>query len=89
MTNLKKVLETRFKHYYPKKRLLAVQLNGFSHKVFFDNGKAEEDVMVHTVSFYAPEQNWKSEAIGLFEGIPHHSYQGSGEEVVWVYPNQR
>jgi len=89
MSMLKKVIETRFNHHYPKKRLLAVQLNGFSHKVFFDNGNAEEDVTVHSVSFYAPEQDWKKEAISLFEGISHHQYQGNAEEIVWVYPNQR
>jgi hypothetical protein len=86
---MKKHLEERFAELYPKKRLLAVQLNGFTHSVFYDNGRKNSDVQIDRMSFYAPEQSWSEQALQLFEGISHNDYQNNAEEIVWVKPSDR
>lgn len=86
---MKTELKKKFKLLYPNKRLLAIQLNGFSHKVFYDEGTAESHVQTDEFSGCMPEGNWKIEATKLFNGIGHNSYQGNAKEYVYINPTQR
>lgn len=75
-------------------RLLAIQLNGFSHKVFFDKGTKNSKVQVAEFSGYASEaerngyRNREIAAIMLSD-IAHAPYQGNPCEIVYVKPNER
>lgn len=77
------LLEQRFNQLYAGKRLLGIQLNGFSHKVFYDNGSNENPIEIETYSAYMPESNPTKQIVLLFNGIPHHEYQG--DPIVYVY----
>ena len=92
--NLKTKLAERFKAQYPDKRLLAVQLNGFSHKAFYDNGNKDSAIEVLEFSGYADsivdtgfENNDKLRPI--FDGIPHYEYKHNATEIVYINPENR
>lgn len=87
--HMKKKLRQRFLKAYPKKRILAVQLNGFSHKVFYDSGLPFEPVKCDEWSGCMPEGQWSSGASLLFNGIGHSSYQNNAQEIVYVNPEER
>lgn len=86
---IKELLEERFKEQFPKKRLLAIHLNGFSHSVFMDSGDADDEVEAESISFYAPEQTPAKGLPELFQGFGHGTYQGNAKEYVWVLPSER
>lgn len=86
---IKSLLVERFDTLYPGKRLLAVQLNGFSHSVFYDSGDGEDDIIVDRVSFYAPEMSFSNEARKMFDGFGHGVYQNNAKEYVWIKPDER
>jgi hypothetical protein len=86
---IRSLLEERFHEVYKNKRLLAVQLNGFSHSVFYDNGDGEDNIMVDRVSFYAPEIDFGSKSKKLFDGFGHGVYQNNPKEYVWITPEER
>ena len=88
-TSTKELLKERFAALYPKKRLLAIQLNGFTHTVFFDNGRKTDKVTAESFSACAPEMKWGSAAVALFNGISHAGYQNNAQELVFVLPNDR
>lgn len=80
----------RFKECYPKgKRLLAVQLNGFSHKVVYDLGTKESRVCFDEFSHCMPEGNWTREATQFFSGIGHAQYQNNAQEIIVRLPEER
>jgi hypothetical protein len=81
--------QIQFAKYYPKKRLLAVHLNGFTHSVFYDNGKTDDDIKIDRYSFYMPEGEWSIGAMNMFHNIPHHTYQNNPIEIVYVNREQR
>ena len=82
-------LKTRFKRFYPGKRLLAVQLDGFSHAVIFDGGSRDSAVQRDTFSHCMPEGRWSDAATGFFAEIPNHSYQNAAREIVYIAPESR
>jgi hypothetical protein len=90
---MKEKLQKRFKELYKGKRLLAVQLNGFSHKVFYDNGSSTSQVTIEEFSNYmtvgehtrGEYQTLKK----LFDGIPHFSYKHDPKEIIYILPNDR
>lgn len=86
---MKKTLLERFKTLYPKKRLLAIQLNGFSHKVFYDDGKAGSTFKVEEHSGYHLIGEVGSKVTKLLGSIPHYPYQNNPEEIIYVKPNER
>lgn len=89
MDNMER-FETQFKELYPGKRLLAIQLDGFSHRVIFDSGKLESAIESETYSGCAPELYDKdSRAAKLLGGTPHYCYQGNPEELIYVLPSDR
>ena len=82
MRNDRQELQARFKELYPKKRLLAIQLNGFNHAVFFDNNDSR--VKVERYSPYV-EVAWQTpQSKALFEGYATYNYQGQPKEIVYV-----
>lgn len=86
---MKKELLERFNGLYPKSRLLAIQLNGFSHKVFYDNGKAGSTIKVEEHSGYHLIGDVGSKVSKLLGSIAHYSYQGNPEEIIYVKPDER
>lgn len=86
---IRSLLKERFDQHFPKKRLLAVQLNGFSHTVFMDNGSSEDEVQAESVSFFMPEKTPAKGVKELFEGFGHSVYQHNAKEYVWILPEER
>jgi len=91
---MKEMFAKRFKELYPKHRLLAIQLNGFSHKVFMDEGNKESEITSQAYSGYAPEIKTDTfntlESIALFKNIGNIEYsKGSAEEIIWLLPDER
>lgn len=84
----KKLFMKRFKAIYPDKRLLAVQLNGFSHSVFYDEGKAESDIICESYSMYMPEKPNAKLAV-FFAGYQHHYYKHNAQELVFIKLEER
>jgi len=86
---LENKLQQRFQTFFPKKRLLAVHLNGFSHCVFFDNGKSKDEIEFESFSGCMPEGRWSYEATMLFAGIGHINYQNAPLEIIFVEREKR
>lgn len=87
---LKQELENRFKKLFePNARLLAIHLNGFSHTVFYDFGKKEDNIESKDYSYYTPLSDLDDKLSKLFNGIPHYTYRGNPLEIVYVDPNER
>jgi hypothetical protein len=86
---MKQLLKDRFEKLYPNKRLLAIQLDGFSHTIYCDNGNAKDKIEIVRYSNYAPEIKDLIPLGEMFEGYPNHSYQGNPKEIVYVKPNER
>lgn len=84
MRDLKHALEVRFKKHFPNKRLLAVQLNGFSHKAYYDSGTAASKIECYEYSHYTHNDN-----DNMFTGIGHYSYQNNATEILYLKPNER
>lgn len=91
----KQVFEERFKKLYKGKRLLAIQLNGFTHTVFYDDKKAGEPVDNYMVDHFTScmtsdearyyEMNGDA-VVDLFYGYPNYQYQNNAQEIVYVMP---
>ena len=81
--------QKKFIEVYPKGcRLLAVQLDGFSHAVVFDKGKGSE-ISFDRFSECMPEGNWSSNAMRFFKGIGHAQFQNNAQELIFVLPKKR
>ena len=79
-------LKKRFAEKFPNMRLLAVQLNGFSHSIFCDYGSKTDVVECMDYS------DWTGEGMNLqdiFKGFPHYAYQNNAKEYVYVLPDKR
>lgn len=76
----------RFHLVYDKKRLLAVQFDGLTHRVVFDDGNQDSEIKMHAFSHYAPEIEWDQEASQMFYDIPHTH---EATEIVYVRPDER
>lgn len=98
----KEILES-FGERYPGRRLVALQLDGFSHTVVSDDGTKEGPLWFDDVSFcmgeqeelsYCPEgkrERLKAARAFLTDiGYTGHSqYQGNALEIVFVQPQDR
>ncbi len=88
----KELFLRRFNDLYKGKRLLAVQLNGFSHSVFMDDGVLTSMIETERVNC-APEQRGNgtntSEAKSLFKGFANYQYQNNAIEYVYVNKEER
>ena len=95
----------QFAKYFPKKRLLALQLNGFSHRILFDDSpRTEDEYHAVEISFCmgeaeelaycdSDEQREQVKAGRAFLkaiGYNNHAYyQGNPTEVIYVEPEER
>lgn len=86
MENKYEEMLERFHLVYDKKRLLAVQFDGFTHRVVFDDGTQDSDIVMHEFSHYAPEIGWDEQASQMFYDMPHTQ---EATEIVYVRPDQR
>ena len=87
MRNDRQEFQARFKELYPKKRLLAIQLNGLNHAVFFDN--KDSGITVERYSPYSEVPGQTPQSKALFEGYATYNYQGQPKEIVYVHPEER
>lgn len=86
---LKKMLKERFEKLYPGKRLCCIQLDGFSHHVYFDDGKGSDRSTHRMYEYtpYAPELSLDDPNLPkLFEGVSNCSFQNNAMEIVYVEP---
>ena len=79
----------KFRALYPKKRLLSVQLDGFTHRVIFDGGNRASEVKFDYFSNCMPEGNWSTQASEFFKDIPNYIYQNNAQEYIFVLPSER
>ena len=91
---MKQEFAKRFKKEFPKLRLLAVQLNGFSHRVVCDDKKASTRPLYLEYSGYLSSCEIDDEVLHaklsrIFLGVGHTSYQGNAQEIVYVLPHER
>ena len=86
MQTTKEYFKKKFKELFPEYRLLAIQLNGFSHTVFYDEGSRYSPIETMNYSSYVPSGAKLSE---LFNGFFHNAYQGNPKEYVYVLPEER
>lgn len=82
-------LKKRFKMLYPGKRLLAVQLDGFSHALIYDNGKKEDKITKEVFSHCMPELVCSNQAKAFFQDIGNSQYQNNTQEFCYILPNKR
>ena len=97
---MKKELKERFNTIYKGCTLFAVQLNGFSHKVFYK----DKDNKKHIDGFsaYSPEQKCETylsqggiyrsfndeKAQALLSPYAHYEYQGRPNEIIFKSVNE-
>lgn len=86
----KKTLKANFKKIYPAgSRLLAVQLDGFTHGVVYDAGTRESKVTIDRFSHCMPEGGWSANASAFFKDIGNAGYQNNAQEFIFVLPEAR
>lgn len=87
---MKKEVLQAFKNIYKDKRLLAVQLNGFNHSIFYDSGNAESEVQIDKYSLYT--KMGTEDAKKFFKDLKldhHHDFKHEPEELLFVTPKER
>lgn len=94
MKDLRQNLQQKFLRLYKNgERLLAIQLNGFSHTIFYDYGNAENEISIERVSAYLSthekDQSFTDRATALLLGLAHYEYQNNAKEIVYVAPSER
>jgi len=87
--NIKKEIQENFNKIYKSKRLLAVQLNGFSHKVFYDKGLKDSDVIIEEYSPWAKMQRHTDNAKSLLQWYSTYDYKRNPKEIVYINPKER
>ena len=90
-SELKKMFKERFEKLYPGQRLCCIQLDGFSHHVYFDGGKGS-DRSTHRMYEYvpcAPEIPLDDPNLPqLFKDVPNYIYQNNAMEIIYVQPGR-
>ena len=96
LNKIKKELKERFEslEMFKNKRLLAIQLNGFNHSVFYDSGKTDSQVEIKRYSGYASQGidngfDDNNKLKDLFIGLPNYAFQNNAKEIVFISPNKR
>ena len=96
-TEMKKEFKERWNKLFPNKRLLAVQLNGFTHSIFYDEksprakvvkGECKQLVYSDCMSMGEARSYGMNEenVVAFFKGYPNCQYQGNAIEIVYVMP---
>jgi hypothetical protein len=88
---MKKELAKRFKHAFPKYRLLAITLDGFYHTIFCDNGDRGAIIKLrHSVyENMGHDIVTKSHIEYVFQGYSNSEYQNNAQQIVWINPEDR
>jgi hypothetical protein len=96
---MKKLFKERWKELFPGKRLLCVQLNGFTHDIYYDERSPRAAVIkggCKRLSYSdcmgmseARSYGFNDDAVvKFFEGFPNYAYQGRPIEIVYVMPKE-
>ena len=96
---MKKEFKERWKRLFPNKRLLAVQLNGFTHSIFYDEQKPRAEVkreLVRHLVYSDCMSQAEAKSYGMnddnvvefFAGFPNCQYQNNAQEIVYVMPKK-
>ena len=97
---MKENLKKRFNEIYKGCELYAVQLNGFSHKIFYKDNENKKHI--DTFSACSPEQKSEThlsqdniyrsfndtKAQALLSPYAHYEYQGRAKEIVFKNVNE-
>ena len=95
---MKKEFEKRFYELFDGYRLLAIQLNGFSHSAIVDKGDSISRIERWEYTNYmgydeklsnGDDMNHDEKLSILFSGFGHLSYQHNAKEIVYLNPNER
>lgn len=92
---LKEMFKERFEKLYKGNRLLAIQLDGFTHAVIFDNGKRDSQVHKEAYSSYVGKEEGKMYGLNnertceMFKDVSNSAYQNNAQEIIYVLPNER
>jgi hypothetical protein len=92
---LKELFKKRFEKLYKGNRLLAIQLDGFTHCVIFDDGKSHSQVHKEAYSSFIGKEEAQMYGLNnertseLFKGVSNSTYQNNATEIVYVLPNER
>lgn len=87
--NIKKEIQENFNKLYKSKRLLAVQLNGFSHKVFYDNGTKDSVIIVDEYSPWTKMQRQTDNAKSLLQWYSTYEYKRNPKEIIYINKEER
>lgn len=93
----KQEFKKRFKELYPGMRLLCIQLDGFTHRVYYDElkgnekpikGKCKREEYSSCMSQGEAQQYGlnNDRVCKLFEGVPNYQYQNNPKELIYVEP---
>ena len=96
-TEIKKEFKERWNRLFPNKRLLAVQLNGFTHSIYYDEKsprakvvKGECKKLEYTDCMSKAEAKLygmnDDNVVEFFVGYPNSQYQNNAIEIVYVMP---
>jgi hypothetical protein len=96
---IKKEFKERWNKLFPNKRLLAVQLNGFTHSIFYDEQKPRAKVkpeLVRHLTYSGCVSREEAISYGMnddnvvefFKGFPNYQYQNNAIEIVYVMPDK-
>lgn len=95
---MKKEFEKLFYELFDGYRLLAIQLNGFSHSAIVDKGNSSSRIERWEYTnymgnaekkAYGTDMNRDEKLSILFSGFNHLSYQHNAKEIVYINPNER
>jgi len=82
-------LQKKFNELYEGKRLLAVQLNGFTHKLFYDNGTSDSNVVVEEFSPWTSLDRQTDQSEALLKNFSTYTYKNNPVEIVYLNPEER
>ena len=87
---MKQEMLAKFKELYKGKRLLAVQLNGFNHSIFYDNGKTDSEIDIERYSLYHNMDDDKAKTFFEALKLNHHlNFKHEPKEYLFVRPLER
>lgn len=80
-----------FKKLYKGKRLLAVQLNGFNHSLFYDSGKSDSEIEIERHSVYTNMGDAKGTEFFKAVELDNNniSFKHNPQEIIFVHPSER
>lgn len=87
---LKKIFKDRFNLYFKGCKLAAVQLDGFTHKIFYVNADGKRGRLVYSGCMSQQEARgygWNdARAVCFFAGFYNADFQGNAVELVYMKP---